>query len=81
MRLPAAAAILGLGVIAISAGLSAQQPTAPQSTFRTGVDVVQVDVSVLDRNRNPVTGLTAADFTVRVDGKPVYARGIHRPST
>jgi len=37
-----------------------QQPTQP--TFRTGVDVVQVDVSVLDKDRKPIRGLTTADF-------------------
>ena len=42
-----------------------------QSTFRAGVDLVQLDVVVLDRNRKPVTGLTAADFTITEDGKPV----------
>src|SRR5919106_162643 len=38
--------------------------------FRTGVDVVELDVTVLDRNRRPVRGLTAADFTVIEDGQP-----------
>jgi VWFA-related protein len=45
----------------------AQQPAAP---FRGGVDVVNVDVTVLDRNRRPVRGLTAADFTVLENGEP-----------
>jgi VWFA-related protein len=49
-----------------SVPLSAQQ----LPTFRTGVDVVQIDVSVLDKDRRPVRGLTAADFTVLEDGKP-----------
>lgn len=71
VRVLAAAAVLGFTAIRVSAVLNAQQSPAPQSTFRTGVDVVQVDVSVLDRERNPVSGLTAADFTMRVDGKPV----------
>ena len=28
-----------------------QAPSPPQSTFRTGVDVIQLDVSVLDKDR------------------------------
>ena len=34
----------------------AQAP--PQAVFRAGVDVVHLDVSVLDRDRRPVRGLT-----------------------
>jgi VWFA-related protein len=46
--------------------------SAPQAipTFRSGVDIIQLDVVVLDRNRKPVTGLTAQDFTILEDGKP-----------
>ena len=46
-------------------GLAQQQPT-----FRTGIEIFRLDVSVLDKNRQPVRGLTAADFTVLEDGKP-----------
>ena len=48
----------------------AAAPQSPQQTFRSRVDLVDVEVSVLDRNRQPVTGLTAADFTVYEDGRP-----------
>src|SRR6187200_114039 len=43
--------------------------------FRAGVELIQLDVSVLDRDRRPVRGLTAVDFTVLVDGqvRPVSA--------
>ena len=64
--------------------LSAQQPpTAPSQTptFRTGVDAVQLDVSVLDKDRRPVRGLTAADFTVLDNGKPRTDRGVFRSRT
>src|SRR5690349_11895626 len=41
-----------------------------RQTFRATTDLVQVDVSVLDGDRRPVRGLSAADFTVFEDGKP-----------
>jgi len=51
--------------------LGAQQPLSqPQASFRGGVDLVEVDVSVLDKERRPVRGLTQSDFTVLEDGKP-----------
>ena len=46
----------------------AQFPQIPQ--FRAGVTLVPVEVRVLDREGNPVSGLTQADFTVREDGRP-----------
>ncbi len=52
-----------------------ERPAAPQPTFQSGVDLVQVDVSVLEKGRKPVRGLTAADFIVLEDGRarPVAA--------
>jgi VWFA-related protein len=59
-------------VVAASIGLGAQKPI-PQAqqgtpTFRTGIDVSRTTVRVLDKNRQPVRGLTAADFTVLLNG-------------
>jgi VWFA-related protein len=45
-------------------------PLQSRQTFRAGVDLVQLNVVVLDRHRRPVTGLTAADFTITEDGQP-----------
>lgn len=42
----------------------------PAPVFRARVDLIQVDVSVLDRDRRPVRGLTGKDFTLLEDGKP-----------
>ena len=40
---------------------------AGQSTYRAGVDVVSVGVTVLDPKGAPVSGLTGADFQIRED--------------
>jgi VWFA-related protein len=42
---------------------------AAQQTFRARTDIVQLDVSVLDDRRQPIAGLTAADFTVLEEGR------------
>jgi VWFA-related protein len=64
--------VLALVLIAAAAAghtVWSQQPDSlPQ--FRTGVDLVRLDVSVLDRNRQPIHGLRAEDFTVLENGKP-----------
>ena len=65
--MPLKALVLGVAVAGSALTLQAQQTP----TFRAGVDVVQLDVTVLDANRQPVRGLTAADFVVFEDGKPV----------
>jgi Ca-activated chloride channel family protein len=44
--------------------------TAAQQTFRTQVDLVHFGVVVTDKQGQPITGLTAADFEVKEAGKP-----------
>ncbi len=64
-------ATCAVGVAVLTAGLAGQdRQETPPAVFRAGVDVVDVDVSVLDRHRLPVRGLTASDFTILEDGKP-----------
>jgi len=47
--------------------LFAQQQASP--TFKSGVALVTMDVSVLDRDGRPVEGLTAEDFEIKLDGR------------
>ena len=51
--------------------LAAAWPHGQQAppTYRSGIDLVTVDVTVLTRGGDPMTGLTQDDFTVSVDGK------------
>jgi VWFA-related protein len=67
----AAVVLCGTVLTGSRAGGSAQS----QPVFRGGTDVIQVDVSVVDKRRQPVRGLTASDFTILEDGKaqPVAA--------
>jgi len=55
-------------VLLFMRSLRAQDPPPP--VFRAGIDVVHVEVSVLDANRKPVRGLTAADFRIIEAGEP-----------
>jgi len=54
------------------AGLLITHPSAqtPPQTFRTDVNLVEVDVSVTDENGESVLNLTQADFEVSEDGQP-----------
>ena len=60
-------------VLLASATLAAQQQPPPR--FRTAVDIVRLDVTVLDRHRQPMRDLKQEDFTVLVDGveQPIVA--------
>ncbi len=59
---------LAFGVAMLSA--SGQSPATQQPTFRAATEVVQIDVTVLDKDRRPIRDLTKADFTILEDGKP-----------
>ncbi|HEY9465369.1 MAG TPA: VWA domain-containing protein, partial [Vicinamibacterales bacterium] len=48
---------------------TAPDTTVQGPTFRTGVDLVAVDVAVVDRNGRPVEDLRAPDFAVKIDGE------------
>lgn len=43
-------------------------PSAQQARFKSGVDLVTVDVAVLNASGQPIPGLTADDFELSVDG-------------
>ena len=71
LLISAAGSVLSLTAL-VGAG---QDRGTDRPQFRAGVELIQLDVSVLDRDRRPVRGLAAADFTVLVDGqvRPVSA--------
>jgi VWFA-related protein len=69
MRRDHARALLGSAAAVAVAALSALHPAGQQQApvFRTGIDVVRVDVLVTEKNR-PVTGLREGDFEVFDNG-------------
>lgn len=62
--------LLCLSAVAPAAGQTPPEAPTQGPTFRTGVDVITVDVAVVDRNGKPVEDLRAPEFTVRIDGEP-----------
>ena len=56
-------------MVSLGVAIWAQTP-AQAPVFKSKVEIVQLDVSVLDKHRQPVKGLTQKDFTVLEDGKP-----------
>ena len=65
---------LGIGVVMFAAATvcgAAQQSKDPQKppTFRSGLDVIAVDVQVVDRNGDPVPGLGPDKFDVTINGR------------
>ena len=64
-----------IGVLMLGAATlcgAGQQPDAaqkPTTTFRSGLDVIAVDVQVVDRNGVPVSGLGPDKFVVTVNGR------------
>ena len=69
--------VVALAVLAVAAADPRAQAPAPAPpsqapqppTFRAGVGVVRVDVSVVDDDGEPVTDLTKDDFELREDGE------------
>jgi VWFA-related protein len=64
------ALVIGLSAILLADG-RAQQPT-----FRAGTTLVTFDVTVLNRDGQPVPGLTPDDFDIRLNNKPQPVRAV-----
>ena len=62
------AAVLVLCGVATAVGMAQSRTGDPQPRFRGGVELVQLDVTALDRDGMPVRGLTASDFTILEEG-------------
>jgi hypothetical protein len=54
----------------MGAAVVSGQPALQQPTFQSGVDLLQVDVSVLDPAGRPIPDQGVSDFSVAVDGEP-----------
>ncbi|MDH4064967.1 MAG: hypothetical protein OEW19_11250, partial [Acidobacteriota bacterium] len=64
------AAIVAAGAATLAAGPRIQEPSGTQPVFRTGVELLTIDVTALDDRGRQVTDLSPADFAVEVDGDP-----------
>src|SRR5437764_14153178 len=67
-RIAAAAVLLALSALA--------QELRDRFRESVSADRVVVDVHAIDNVGNPVTGLSATDFVLRVDGRPVSIESV-----
>ena len=65
--------LIGLPIAMIVAAIAVpglRGATAQQAQFRAGVELIEVDVSVVDNDGRPVKDLRSPEFQVTVDGEP-----------
>ena len=67
--IPIVASVLLITVAVVSTQDAPAPQGPPQPTFRTGVNIVRVDVIVTDDKGNPVTDLTQDEFEIVEDGR------------
>jgi VWFA-related protein len=68
-RAPSVFGAIGLCAWLTVSALFAQD-AAPPPLFRSGVELLEVDVNVVDGDSRPVADLRSPEFSVSVDGKP-----------
>ena len=68
-RLTPLTAVFILTAATLFAGGPQDATQKPQTTFRSGLDVIAVDVQVIDRNGVPVPGLGPDKFEVTINGR------------
>ncbi len=66
--------LIAIQVLATATVISQGQAPQTRPPFRSGVELIQLDVAVLDDQRVPVRGLTAGEFTVFDNGAPTSIR-------
>ncbi|MCC7008929.1 MAG: VWA domain-containing protein [Acidobacteria bacterium] len=59
-----------IGLAAAGATIALAQGEQRPPVFRSGVELIELGIAVVDRNRQPVRGLSADDFTLLEDGTP-----------
>jgi len=63
--------VLAAAVLSAAGVVSARAPQAAQApVFKSGVELIAVDVGIVDRTGLPVRSLRAEQFDVTVDGRP-----------
>src|SRR5262245_32513621 len=61
-------ALAVIGVLAAGAGRAQDTPQTTPS-FRSGVDTLPIDVTVINDRGQPIRDLPVSDFAVRIDGR------------